>query len=59
MGVDLQLKTIYSAIQKYQEQTSGLQWDNVKGANVKTESEAKVWSGYVANKVRYRSIFYY
>jgi hypothetical protein len=53
MGVDLQLKMTYSAIQKYQEQTSGLQWDNIKGANIKTESEAKVWNGYMANKVHY------
>ena len=53
MWVDLQLKTIYSAIQKYQEQTSGLHWDNVNGANIKTESETSVWNGYVATKVRY------
>jgi len=50
MCSDIQLKTIYNSIQKYQG-TSGFHWDNTTGASVGTQAEENVWNEYVKIKV--------
>ena len=58
MCTDIQLKTIYSSIQKYQG-TSGFHWDNTTGATIGTPAEENVWNEYVKIKVCYRLILYH
>jgi hypothetical protein len=54
-----QLKAIYSSIQKFQEMTLDLHWDNSNGANVEKDSEISVCNMYVVAKVYYCHILYY
>jgi hypothetical protein len=57
MRIDLQFKSIYNSIQKYQETTSGnFHWDNIKGADITTASGKSVWDNYVSSKVCYHPI---
>jgi hypothetical protein len=55
---NIQLKIIYSAIQKYQG-TSGFNWDNTTGATIVTLAEESVWNEYVKIKVCYCLILYH
>ena len=50
---NIQLRTIYSSIQKYQG-TSGFHWDNTTGATIGTPEEENVWNEYVKIRVCYR-----
>ena len=53
MCANIQLKIIYSAIQKYQG-TSGFHWDNTTGATIGTPGEENMWNEYVKIRVCYR-----
>ena len=47
-----QLKGIYNAIEGYRN-SSGLHYDNEKGANIQGEAATAIWNAYVARKVCY------
>ena len=48
--VYIQIKYIYSSIQKYQA-TKGVRWDSTDGAGINGEAEERAWNSYVAQKV--------
>jgi hypothetical protein len=58
MCIDIQLKTIYSSIQKYQG-TSGFHWNNTTGATIGTAAEENVWNEYSKIKVSANTILFY
>jgi hypothetical protein len=51
-----QLKNTWSSIQKLQN-TSGMHWDNVHGANIEGDEAEKVWNDYISQKVNFRYCF--
>ena len=51
-----QLKNIWSSIQKLKN-TSGMHWDNVRGANIEGDEAEKVWNDYISQKVNFRYCF--
>lgn len=46
----MQIKYIYSSIQKYQG-TTGVHWDSTDGADINGEVEERAWNSYVSQKV--------
>jgi hypothetical protein len=53
----IQIKYIYSSIQKYQGIT-GVHWDSTHGAGINGEAEERAWNSYIAQKVCWPALRY-